>query len=210
MTTLLLRLEGPQQAWGTQSRFSDRDTGYEPSKSGLLGLICAALGRPRDHDLSDLNSLRMGIRVDRPGTLEREFQTAGGGYPVLDKHGRPTGKEANAVLSRRSYLADASFLAGLEGEAPLLRQIDDALHRPVWQLFLGRKSFVPSQQIPQGLRELSLRDALLAEARPTRSSGRLLVLEVSPGAGTQIRRDIPLSFSERRYAPRHVIVEPIP
>lgn len=209
MTTLLLRLEGPQQAWGTQSRFSDRDTGYEPSKSGVLGLICAALGRPRDHDVSDLAALRMGVRVDRPGTLEREFQTAGGGYPVLDKRGRPTGKEGNAVLSRRSYLADASFLAGLEGEEPLLRRIDEALHQPVWQLSLGRKSFVPSQRIPQGLRELPLRDALLAETRATRSSNQLLVLEVPPGAGTQTRSDIPLSFSERRYAPRHVIVEPI-
>lgn len=206
---LLLRLEGPQQAWGTQSRFSDRDTGYEPSKSGVLGLVCAALGWRRDHDLSDLNALRMGVRVDRPGTLEREFQTAGGGYPVLDKRGRPTGKEANAVLSRRSYLADASFLVALEGDASLLRKIDEALHHPVWQLFLGRKAFVPSQRIPQGLRELPLRDALLAEARATRSTDQLLVLEVQPGPGTQIRRDIPLSFSERRYAPRHVIAEPL-
>lgn len=210
MTAVLLRLEGPQQAWGTQSRFSDRDTGYEPSKSGVLGLVCAALGRPRDQDLSDLNTLHFGVRVDRPGTLEREFQTAGGGYPVLDKQGHPTGRGGNAVLSRRSYLADASFLAGLEGDERLLRQIDDALHRPTWQLFLGRKSFVPSQPIAQGMRELSLRDALLAEAEPARSSHRLLVLEVDPGSGTQIRRDIPLSFSERRYAPRHVNVEPIP
>lgn len=207
MTTLLMRLEAPQQAWGTQSRFSDRDTGYEPSKSGVLGLICAALGWPRDHDLSELNALRMGVRVDRSGTLEREFQTAGGGYPVLDKRGRPTGKEANAVLSRRSYLADASFLVGLEGDEPLLRRIDEALLRPHWQLFLGRKAFVASQRIPGGLRGLPLRDALVAEPRAARSTDRLLVLEVPPGPGTQTRYDIPLSFRERRFAPRHVIAE---
>ena len=45
--TLLLRLAGPMQSWGLESRFDQRDTGREPSKSGVLGLICAALGKPR-------------------------------------------------------------------------------------------------------------------------------------------------------------------
>ena len=47
MTTLLLRCIGPLQSWDTQSRFDVRTTGREPSKSGIIGLICAALGRPR-------------------------------------------------------------------------------------------------------------------------------------------------------------------
>ena len=47
MHTLLLRLEGPLQSWGTSSRFPQRDTGFEPSKSGVIGLLCAALGKPR-------------------------------------------------------------------------------------------------------------------------------------------------------------------
>ena len=34
MSTLLMRLAGPMQSWGTQSRFTVRDTGREPSKSG--------------------------------------------------------------------------------------------------------------------------------------------------------------------------------
>ena len=47
MATLLLRLQGPMQSWGTTSRFDERDTQLEPSKSGVLGLVCAALGRDR-------------------------------------------------------------------------------------------------------------------------------------------------------------------
>ncbi len=47
MSVLLLRLAGPLQSWGTQSRFRVRDTGREPSKSGVIGLLCTALGRPR-------------------------------------------------------------------------------------------------------------------------------------------------------------------
>lgn len=210
MTTLLLRLEGPLQSWGTQSRFSDRDTGREPSKSGVIGLLCAALGRPRDADLADLNALRMGVRVDRAGTLERDFHTAGGGYPILDRHGRPTGKEANATLSVRSYLADASFLVGLEGDASLLQALDAALHRPVWSLYLGRKAFVPAVSIPVGVRDAALREALLDEPLVDRTDERrTLVLEVGPQAGTHIRRDSPLSFAERTYAPRHVMLEVI-
>ena len=60
MPTLLLRLVGPMQSWGTTSRFDERDTQLEPSKSGVLGLICAALGRDRSEPVEDLAALRMG------------------------------------------------------------------------------------------------------------------------------------------------------
>ncbi|HLJ68625.1 MAG TPA: type I-E CRISPR-associated protein Cas5/CasD [Chloroflexota bacterium] len=201
------------QSWGTQSRFSDRDTGYEPSKSGVLGLLCAALGRPRSADLSDLTALRMGVRVDRPGALARDYQAVGAGYPEVDKRGKPTGKKTEAVVvAHRSYLADASFLVGLEGEPALLRELDAALRRPRWQLYLGRKAFVPSQPVPRGLRDLPLHEALSDASEPAseRATDRLLVIESSTTTGTQVRLDTPLSFSERIYTPRHVTVEVIP
>ena len=44
MSTLLLRLAGPMQSWGTDSKFDVRRTGREPSKSGVIGLVAAALG----------------------------------------------------------------------------------------------------------------------------------------------------------------------
>jgi CRISPR system Cascade subunit CasD len=53
MATLLFRLCAPIQSWGTQSRFLARDTGLEPSKSGVIGLICAALGKPREERVGD-------------------------------------------------------------------------------------------------------------------------------------------------------------
>ena len=76
MSTLLLRLAGPMQSWGTQSRHSLRDTGQEPSKSGVIGLVAAALGRPRDRDISDLAGLRMGVRVDHEGRVSKDFHAA--------------------------------------------------------------------------------------------------------------------------------------
>ncbi|MCX6022801.1 MAG: CRISPR-associated protein Cas5, partial [Chloroflexi bacterium] len=57
MPTLLMRLAGPMQSWGTQSEFRNRDTGIEPSKSGIIGLLGAALGWPRDADFTPLARL---------------------------------------------------------------------------------------------------------------------------------------------------------
>jgi CRISPR system Cascade subunit CasD len=52
------------------------------------------------------------------------------------------------VQSWRQYLADADFLVGLEGEDPeLLIHVAEALQRPRWQLFLGRKAFVPGMPV---------------------------------------------------------------
>jgi CRISPR system Cascade subunit CasD len=176
MSTLLVRLAGPMQSWGVQSRFTERDTGLEPSKSGVMGLLAAALGRPREAEIKDLAALTMGVRVDRPGVLKMDFHTAGGAHRRGDKYGvvKADGSKGETVTSRRYYLADADFLVGLQGEEELLRRLDAALWRPVWPLYLGRKAFVPgnpvrldyrppelpgAEEVP-GLMHLPLREAL--------------------------------------------------
>ena len=119
MSTLLMRLAGPMQSWGTQSRFTMRDTGREPSKSGVIGLLCAALGRGRAEPLDDLATLRMGVRVDSPGVMKLDYHTAGGGrLPGGHPYGvrRASGGSGDTVLSNRYYLADADFLVGIESE----------------------------------------------------------------------------------------------
>ena len=150
MNTLLLRLVAPMQSWGVESHFTVRDTGLEPSKSGVIGLICAALGRPRQAPLGDLNSLRMGVRVDREGTLRSDFQIA---QNVLASDGKNV---KSSVISNRYYLSDAAFLVGLEhADLALLEGIYCALQQPVWAVFLGRKAFMPSAPVwlPDGLRQ---------------------------------------------------------
>lgn len=157
MPTLLLRLAGPFQSWGVQSRFTERDTLLEPSKSGVIGLLCAALGRKRHEPLDDLRQLRLGVRLDRQGTLKMDYHTAGGthrggetrtyGVALAD------GSGTRAVTSQRYYLADADFLVGLEGDdEAFLRSLDMALARPRWPLFLGRKAFVPGVPVRLGYR----------------------------------------------------------
>ena len=207
MPTLLLRLQGPMQSWGTTSRFDERDTQLEPSKSGVLGLICAALGRDRKEPLDDLVTLRMGVRVDREGTPMRDYQTATGLLLA-------TGKvDLNrTAVSPRFFLADAAFLVGLEGPAQgQLEGIQKALGSPVWPLALGRKSFVPGMPVllKDGLRDQDLKSALdtyprLAAPRRGQREDELRVMIEDPSEGS-MRMDQPLGpFAERRFGPRFV------
>lgn len=219
MYTLLLRLEGPMQSWGTSSRFTQRDTGHEPSKSGVIGLLCAALGKGRDESapgqaslpkLESLAALRMGVRVDRAGTMAVDFQTAGGGRMAGEKYGvsRVQGGLFGSVMSHRYYLQDASFLVGLSGaDKLLLEQLHQALAQPVWQLYLGRKGYVPgaSPFLPDGLADADLRTALSAYPDPDRvDERRRLILETDDPLGAEPRMDQPLDFARRLFGRRYV------
>ena len=143
MSTLLLRLAGPLQSWGTDSRFDVRRTGREPSKSGVIGMVAAALGISREDDskIRDLAGLRMGIRADREGSLLRDYQT------VKAKQNKLYGPAKDmAYVTNRYYLSDAVFLVGLEGDRKLLEQIKEALQSPAYPLYLGRRSCPPARR----------------------------------------------------------------
>jgi len=204
MATLLLRISAPLQSWGTQSHFSHRDTGREPSKSGIIGLLCAALGRPRPAPIADLRGLRMGLRCDQPGTILRDFHTAGqGGYYKVGG-----GIERrNPIVSERYYLSDAKFLVGLEGERGLLEELQAALQAPRWFLFFGRKAFLPAERVwlPDGLRDEGLQAALCQYPfLGCQADGERLRLLLEDDSGEIVSNDQPLSFSPRRFIPRRL------
>lgn len=202
MATLLMRFQAPLQSWGVSSLFTERDTAREPSKSGVIGVICAALGRERSADLSDLARLPMGVRVDREGKIQMDYQTSGN---IL----RADGKLATyAVVSHRYYLADAVFLVGLEGPRGELETIDQALRSPRWHLYLGRKAFPPSAPIwlQDGLCEGQL-EAELRAYPPLVDGEDLLRLVLEDDHGQFRRRDVPLNFAQRGFANRGIRFE---
>jgi CRISPR system Cascade subunit CasD len=212
MATLLIRLAGPLQSWGTTSRFDERDSQLEPSKSGVLGLICAALGRDRAEPVEDLAALRMGVRVDREGLLMRDYQTATG---VVSAAGKVD--LGRTVVSPRYFLADAVFLVGLESDdRDLLVRIAAAVRAPVWPLALGRKSFPPTAPVwlPEGLLDLELRAALqtwpcIAQPQRANLGGPLRLVMESESTGS-IRLDQPVApFAQRRFGPRYITTEMI-
>lgn len=206
MATLLLRLSGPMQAWGTQSRFRDRDTGLEPSKSGVVGLLCAALGRPRHAAVDDLATLRMAVRVDHPGLQAVDYQTVGANYPRYDTRGQESGRTQAIALSSRFYLADACFLVGLEGDEGPLHRIDAALGAPRWQLFLGRKAFPPGEpvRLANGLRKDPLEVELAHHPLLDDRARWPIRVVIDDPEGPEARMDVPVSFAERRFSGRRV------
>jgi len=203
----------PLQSWGTQSPFSIRDSGREPSKSGVIGLLAAALGRGRNESLEDLASLSMGVRVDREGTPLRDFQTIGGGRFLDRDYGvyKASGDPGETAVSTRWYLQDALFLVALHSENRVfLEKLERAISNPVYPLFLGRRSCPPTfplllgifeKEIEKLLREYPLLDQTTSDKNPYRR----LVLECTAEEGTP-RMDVPVSFDplHRKYRTRYV------
>ena len=166
-SVLVLSFEGPIQAWGTRSRWDVRDTGLEPTKSGVIGLIGCAKGLHRnDPELKELDrELLFGVRIDRPGLVATDYQTVTGYHRTAAgdfKHDSGTAKSLtkaqqhgeNTIVSARDYLYDAAFIVVLavkeehrDDNRDLLSSIKGHLQNPKWPIYLGRKACVPSRPI---------------------------------------------------------------
>ena len=203
--TLLLRLKAPMQSWGISSRFSIRETAKEPSKSGVIGLLCAALGISRTQanlenpQFAALVKLKLSVRVLQEGVMQKDYHTA-------QYIAKADGGTKETELSTRWYLADADFLVGLESEdLSRLESLQITLRNPKWQLFLGRKSFVPS--VPIYLAENGLQsgdgETVLRnfEIESEVKNQRLIIEDEN---GNEVRQDVPLDFATRRFSIRRV------
>lgn len=200
MSVLLLRLAGPMQSWGVDSRFSRRETLRHPTKSGVLGLLAAAKGIRRTDPLQELLGLAFGVRIDQPGVLMHDFHTA---------HNWRTG--ASMPLSARHYLADAVFVAAVEGDPALMEALDAAVQHPKFPLSLGRRSCPVSGRISLGVHSGTLADelagcewqaALWYRERQVAAVSLPIYLDADrvPGTPSVAMPDDPVSFDPRRRA----------
>lgn len=221
---LALLLDGPLQSWGFASRFDRRTTGLYPTKSGIIGLICAAIGlakgSPEERELlAELAASKM-MSI----TIPRQAQSDGSSLPLRrleDYHTvlgtrRASGKmNPDAVVTRRDYLLDARFGVIFEGPRSVLRRAAVALDDPVWGVWLGRKNCIPAEPIGRGLFDTQAQalHALIGD-RPTTEFTS--VTEVNDFAdGTDSLNDQPVSFGDgassgldrRRFAVRRIAVK---
>jgi len=223
--TLLLRLEGPLQSWGGhESKFVIRRTADAPTKSGIVGLLCAAMGISRTdarQRLAALNALLMGVRVDRPGVRWWDYHTVGARMEMPTAEGKT---KPGAMLTRREYLCDASFLVALQGDPGLLRDAKEKLVYPKWPMFLGRRSCPPSlplvgridepdtgdfPDLTSALRSVPWRPRLAGDERPEFLE---CVLEWRPSADepeapavAEVWYDVAQSFDVPGHHPRFVV-----
>lgn len=214
VASLVLRMAGPMQSWGVESRFTRRTTGSEPSKSGVIGLLAAAQGRRRTDPIEDLVRLRFGVRVEQPGQLVRDYQTAQ----------RITGAKVETMpLSQRYYLGDAVFLAFVEGPREVVETLRQAILRPKFPLYLGRRSCPPAGPLAVDVADGGLESAL--KSQPWRASSRhqrmckqqttrlSFARDAQPGEATvHMERDEPESFDPQRrtYRMRPVVRGSVP
>ena len=193
MVVVALRLGGPLQSWGSPQRLDSwRRTEQAPTKSAVIGIAAAAFGRRRDADVSDLAALRFGVRADRPGERIEDFHTVSSIFDakgqVAPGRGRlPTAADGHlsadvsTKITRRHYLADACFVAALEGEDEAVRAIDDALACPAFPLYLGRRSCPPDRPLRLGVYDGTLEEVLASlpwQATPRRGDPDHIYCEV--------------------------------
>jgi CRISPR system Cascade subunit CasD len=206
MSILILRLAGPLQAWGTDSKLADRGTGPYPSKSAVLGMIAAAQGRPRDADISDLAAYPFGVAVRRPGSPVSDIQTAiAGGAPYR------TAKDNERYFFSKTYLQDAVFFAGIRCDGETARALAGALQRPAFPLYLGRRGCPVTQPLFIGISEepmeKALTDAALADPQQCFERENIHIRLIVESAEGDMVRDVPVSFDpeKRMFSGRRVV-----
>lgn len=226
---LALLLDAPMQSWGCESRFQRRTTGLHPTKSGVIGMICAAMGVAKGSVeeqvtlpmLAEMNMTSIAIPRTRRNAWSGETEELAVGrledfHTVLDTRRASGSMNPDPVVTRRQYLMDARFGVILKGDRNLLERVDAALQNPAWGFWLGRKSCIPAQPVPRGVFHSASEayQALVGDAPP---NAYTTVSEVTTFAeGTDSLNDQPVSFGDgtssgpdkRQFAVRRIRVSP--
>ena len=215
---LAIYLDAPLQSWGVSSRFQRRGTESAPSKSGVLGLIAAAMGIDKhgpdeSERLAPLSACRFSVfplatgENTAPVLRLEDFHTVGGGYdrddPVdkLRIARKASGGVSTTIVTRRFYHEQARFAALIEGDSGILQKAAAALEDPVWGVWFGRKCCLPAAPLLPTLAS-SISKALDALLHKTGSrivgEGRI----EQDGDGAWHQPDQPVSFGRREFISR--------
>ena len=228
---LALLLDGPLQSWGFVSRFTRRTTALHPTKSGVVGMLAAALGvdkhgpdeAPQIERLAALDCTTVTLPKKRSGhelpmLRLSDYHTIGGGYDRdsnwMKKPRAASGNKLETVLSERHYLLDARFGVLLEGEKSWLEEIAVKLRNPVWGVWLGRKCCIPAAPILVGVGsdrdaawKLLLKVAALDESSAISQFDHVVEGEDAGGLDAEWINDTPVAFGARigeRHEPRRI------
>ena len=209
---LALRLEGPLQSWGFDSQYNRRNTSLMPTKSAIAGMCCAALGFERGcareaEFLAKFKDVRMlAISIPRNGSKKplavRRLQD----YHTVQNTKKANGQLKDCHITYRQYLADAAFGILLEGDGNLLKRIGEKLTDPVWGLWLGRKTCIPSAPVFAGLRDAKEEALKLLIGEKPLGSFTLQEEVEHFTDGRDSLPDQPVAFAsaQRQFSPRRV------
>jgi len=219
---LALLLDGPMQSWGHVSRFERRTTALHPTRSGVIGLIAAALGINK-HGSNEAENIARFASLNVTTVVLPHHDRSGAEVPIrqLEDYHTVTGirrasgkidKDATAQTYRH-YLLDARFGVLLEGAVALLEEIAAALRNPHWGVCLGRKCCLPASPLLITISP-NRAEAWYELLRRTGHSGEESeeqfdrVIEVAAtDSGADMIEDTPIGFGKpigERHAPRWI------
>jgi len=178
-----------------------------PTKSGILGLCCAALGADRgsereQHWLPQLNVLScLVIAIPRNAWTVRRMED----FHTVQNTRTADGKIKETHITHRTYLNDAGFAVLLGGDSATLNELAMAIQDPVWGIWLGRKACIPSGPVFHSLHdsEAAALTAILGD-QPLSAFTRQRDA-ASFADGTDTFQDSPSTFAApRQFTPRRV------
>lgn len=193
-----------------------------PGRSAILGLLAAAQGIRRDGDFTALDALGLSVAVFAGGAPLRDYHTVQTIPTTLARRpqSRPealarAGPQANTTITLRDYRTDVLFGVALTGTG--LEALRAALERPVFHLYLGRKSCPLSAPLAPRIVTADSAEAALAHLRlpPWHQGAVARLLQTEDGAADQLqtRHDAPRDrlrwhFGARQVGLRTVEIRP--
>ncbi len=202
---LIFCLYGPLAAWGDIAVGEYRPSFAHPAKSAIIGLLAAALGIRRDEEARHktlAESCSFAVRVDSMGILLRDYHTtqvpsAKRGVTHYTRRSELAVDDLNTILSSRDYRCDAAYTVAIsvsDGAPHTVQVLAAALQKPVFTLYLGRKSC----PLALPLQPLIVSAATLREALETVNFGDELSDIISTGSAAVYWEDNSASGLERQ------------
>lgn len=210
---LIFHLSAAMGAMGEFAGHERRGSLIWPGRSAIIGLLGAAMGIRRDGDFSALDRLRMAVAIFQPGEVMRDYHTvqtvptARARRPQSRPDAlRQAGRDANTTITLRDYRMGVLYGVAVWGGD--LAAIAEALRRPVFTLYLGRKSCPLSAPVDPRIVGADTAQAALGQLRlPVWHRGARAVLMASDDAqGVPMlqRHDVPTDRARWHFAPRQV------
>lgn len=193
-----------------------------PGRSAVLGLLAAAQGIRRDGDFAALDALRLAVAVFETGAPLRDYHTVQTVPTATVKRpqSRPealarAGQAVNTTITLRDYRTGVLHGVAVAGEG--LPRLAEALEKPAFHLYLGRKACPLSAPLHPRITVADTPEAALAAiCLPPWASGaeaRTVYADAGlPGAAPErleTRHDTPLDRRAWHFTPREVAVRSV-
>lgn len=206
---LILKLEGPLQAWGGHTFEDRRPSELFPTRSGLLGLLAACLGIDRtdaERQQALATSVLFAVRVDSTPIKMVDYHT------VKNARKEHRGMKQNATIQTwREYLQDAKSTVcfsvaiwSTENAVVSLNELESAVSMPVYTPFLGRRSCPITRPLFEGRTSEENEHRALASFGPV--GGIVYSESLDKTKPKLLIRDVPIAGRKRQFGTRLVSV----